>query len=81
MDNNIVDDDEEGQEKFLEMNKEALDKGFEGLMIKPSENYYEWNYIIRSLKCLPVFSYACKATFKLIIMNFLPKKYFLCYTW
>lgn len=34
-------DDEEGQEKFLEMNKEALDKGFEGLMIKPSENYYE----------------------------------------
>ena len=34
-------DGDEGQEKFLEMNKEALDKGFEGLMIKPSENYYE----------------------------------------
>ena len=34
-------DDEKGQEKFSEMNKEALDKGFEGLMIKPSENYYE----------------------------------------
>ena len=34
-------DDEEGQKKFSEMNKEALDKGFEGLMIKPSENYYE----------------------------------------
>ena len=34
-------DDEKGQEKFSEMNKEALDKGFEGLMIKPSKNYYE----------------------------------------
>ena len=34
-------DNEQGQEKFSEMNKEALEKGFEGLMIKPSNNYYE----------------------------------------
>ena len=34
-------DSEKGQEKFLKMNKEALDKGFEGLMIKPNDNYYE----------------------------------------
>ena len=29
------------QNKFSDMNKEALDKGFEGLMIKPNDNYYE----------------------------------------
>ena len=34
-------DNEHGQNKFLIMNKEALDKGFEGLMIKPNENFYE----------------------------------------
>ena len=34
-------DDEQGQEKFSEMNNEALEKGFEGLMIKPNNNYYE----------------------------------------
>ena len=34
-------DNEQGQEKFSEMNKEALEKGFEGLMIKPNNNYYE----------------------------------------
>ena len=34
-------DNEQGQEKFSEMNKEALEKGFEGLMIKPNDNYYE----------------------------------------
>ena len=34
-------DEEAGQEKFVSMNKEALDKGFEGLMIKPNDNYYE----------------------------------------
>ena len=34
-------DEEAGQEKFASMNKEALDKGFEGLMIKPNDNYYE----------------------------------------
>ena len=34
-------DNEDGQNKFLAMNKEALDKGFEGLMIKPNDNYYE----------------------------------------
>lgn len=34
-------DDNKGQDKFLKMNKEALDKGFEGLMIKPNNNYYE----------------------------------------
>ena len=34
-------DNDQGQEKFSEMNKEALEKGFEGLMIKPNNNYYE----------------------------------------
>tara|TARA_B100000965_G_C19596672_1_gene760574 strand:+ start:373 stop:1659 length:1287 start_codon:yes stop_codon:yes gene_type:complete len=34
-------DNEDGQNKFSAMNKEALDKGFEGLMIKPNDNYYE----------------------------------------
>ena len=34
-------DDKKGQDKFLKMNKDALDKGFEGLMIKPNNNYYE----------------------------------------
>ena len=34
-------DDESGQNKFSVMNKEALDKGFEGLMIKPNDDFYE----------------------------------------
>ena len=34
-------DNESGQNKFSIMNKEALDKGFEGLMIKPNDNFYE----------------------------------------
>ena len=34
-------DNEDGQKKFSVMNKEALDKGFEGLMIKPNHSYYE----------------------------------------
>lgn len=34
-------DEKAGQEKFSTMNKEALDKGFEGLMIKPTKNFYE----------------------------------------
>ena len=34
-------DDESGNNTFTKMNKEALDKGYEGLMIKPSGNYYE----------------------------------------
>ena len=34
-------DDENGKSKFTSMNKEALERGFEGLMIKPNNNYYE----------------------------------------
>ena len=34
-------DNDSGQKKFSDMNKEALDKGFEGLMIKPNDNFYE----------------------------------------
>ena len=34
-------DTDEGQIKFSDMNKEALEKGFEGLMIKPNDNFYE----------------------------------------
>ena len=34
-------DEKDGQDKFASMNKEALEKGFEGLMIKPNNNYYE----------------------------------------
>ena len=34
-------DEKSGQDKFASMNKEALEKGFEGLMIKPNDNYYE----------------------------------------
>ena len=34
-------DTEEGQIKFSDMNKEALENGFEGLMIKPNDNFYE----------------------------------------
>ena len=34
-------DEKTGQDKFSKMNKEALEMGFEGLMIKPSENFYE----------------------------------------
>ena len=34
-------DEKDGQDKFTSMNKEALEKGFEGLMIKPNDNYYE----------------------------------------
>ena len=34
-------DNDDGQAKFSNMNKEALEKGFEGLMIKPCNNFYE----------------------------------------
>ena len=34
-------DTEEGQTKFKEMNKTALDAGYEGLMVKPVEGLYE----------------------------------------
>ena len=34
-------DNDKGQAKFAAMNKEALEMGYEGLMIKPNENYYE----------------------------------------
>ena len=34
-------DNDEGQNQFAVMNKEALEKGFEGLMIKPCDNFYE----------------------------------------
>ncbi len=34
-------DNDDGQGKFSNMNKEALEKGFEGLMIKPCNNFYE----------------------------------------
>ena len=34
-------DENDGEEIFLNMNKEALEKGFEGLMIKPNDNFYE----------------------------------------
>jgi DNA ligase-1 len=34
-------DNDKGQAKFATMNKEALEMGYEGLMIKPNENYYE----------------------------------------
>ena len=34
-------DNDDGQAKFSNMNKEALEKGFEGLMIKPNDNFYE----------------------------------------
>ena len=34
-------DEKNGQDKFASMNKEALEKGFEGLMIKPNDNYIE----------------------------------------
>ncbi len=34
-------DNDDGQAKFSKMNKEALEKGFEGLMIKPCNNFYE----------------------------------------
>ena len=38
---NVDFDTEEGQETFDAMNKEALDKGYEGLMIKPASAIYE----------------------------------------
>ena len=34
-------DNDDGKAKFSNMNKEALEKGFEGLMIKPNDNFYE----------------------------------------
>ena len=34
-------DEKDGQDKFASMNKEALEKGYEGLMIKPNDNFYE----------------------------------------
>ena len=34
-------DEKHGQNKFASMNKEALEKGYEGLMIKPNDNFYE----------------------------------------
>ena len=34
-------DSDEGQNQFAVMNKDALEKGFEGLMIKPCDNFYE----------------------------------------
>ena len=34
-------DEETGKSKFSSMNKEALEKGFEGLMIKPNNDFYE----------------------------------------
>ena len=34
-------DTDEGQQSFAEMNEEALEKGYEGLMIKPIKAFYE----------------------------------------
>ena len=34
-------DTEDGQAKFAQMNEEALDKGYEGLMVKPIQGLYE----------------------------------------
>ena len=34
-------DEKHGQNKFASMNKEALEKGYEGLMIKPNDNFYQ----------------------------------------
>jgi DNA ligase-1 len=55
-------DEKSGQEKFSRMNKEALDMGFEGLMIKPNDNFYECKRSHAWLKIKPFIEVTLKVT-------------------
>ena len=55
-------DEKSGQEKFSKMNKEALDMGFEGLMIKPNDNFYECKRSHAWLKIKPFIEVTLKVT-------------------
>ena len=55
-------DNDDGQTKFSKMNKEALDNGFEGLMIKPNDNFYESKRSHAWLKIKPFIEVTLKVT-------------------
>tara|TARA_Y100000389_G_scaffold42977_1_gene37613 strand:- start:2507 stop:3412 length:906 start_codon:yes stop_codon:yes gene_type:complete len=55
-------DKEDGQKTFLEMNKKALDEGYEGLMIKPVDNIYESKRSHAWLKIKPFIEVTLKVT-------------------
>jgi len=53
-------DTEDGQSKFAKMNNEALEKGYEGLMIKPINDYYECKRSHAWLKIKPFIEVSLK---------------------
>ena len=53
-------DTEDGQSKFAKMNNEALEKGYEGLMIKPMNDYYECKRSHAWLKIKPFIEVSLK---------------------
>ena len=53
-------DEKHGQNKFASMNKEALEKGYEGLMIKPNDNFYECKRSHAWLKIKPFIEFTLK---------------------
>jgi len=58
-------DTEDGQAKFAEMNEEALDKGYEGLMVKPIQGLYENKRSSAWLKVKPLI----EVTLKVVAVN------------
>ena len=53
-------DTEDGQSKFAKMKNEALEKGYEGLMIKPMNDYYECKRSHAWLKIKPFIEVSLK---------------------
>ena len=58
-------DTEDGQAKFAQMNEEALDKGYEGLMVKPIQGLYENKRSSAWLKVKPLI----EVTLKVVAVN------------
>jgi DNA ligase-1 len=59
----VVDfDEEQGEETYSKMNKEALERGYEGLMIKPENDLYECKRSHAWLKMKPFIEVTLKVT-------------------
>ena len=55
-------DEKDGEETYSQMNKEALDRGYEGLMIKPENDLYECKRSHAWLKMKPFIEVTLKVT-------------------
>ena len=63
VDYKVVDfDKEQGEETYTQMNKEALERGYEGLMIKPENDLYECKRSHAWLKMKPFIEVTLKVT-------------------